>query len=219
MSNQPPNEPFLSRWSRQKKADRQKPITQAPAKPEAEPEVDPSTLPGIDELTAESDISAFLRKGVPEALKNLALRRMWSLDPEIRNFIEVAENQFDFHAPGGIPGLYQELVEGSDVSVWLAQATQSVVGDVSSTGTLAETAIDTDENEASKPVALQQENSKVASLVHAGASDDDASTRETAAPLAAPVISEAVEKPNLISINVDHGRPPARRRHGGALPS
>jgi hypothetical protein len=129
------DEPFLSRWSRQKRGEKprnDKAVTNSslPARtPVAEesPAFDPASLPDIDDLTAESDISVFLRKGVPDALQKLALRRMWSLDPEICNFVEMAENQWDFNAPGGIHGLFEELAEGSDVSVWLAQATQSVV--------------------------------------------------------------------------------------------
>ena len=65
---------------------------------------DPATLPKIDDLTPESDIAAFLREGVPAEIKRLALRRMWSLDPQIRDFIEVAENQYDWNAVDGVPG-------------------------------------------------------------------------------------------------------------------
>src|SRR5688572_28804209 len=38
----------------------------------------PEPLPRVEDLKPESDLSAFLRKGVPEALKLAALRRMWS---------------------------------------------------------------------------------------------------------------------------------------------
>jgi predicted HNH restriction endonuclease len=62
-------------------------------------------------------------------LQKLALRKTWNLDPAIRDFVEVAENQWDFNMPGGIHGLYQDLAEGTDVSVWMAQATQSVFGE------------------------------------------------------------------------------------------
>jgi hypothetical protein len=61
-------------------------------------------LPDVSELTAESDISAFLRKGVPEAVRQAALRRVWALDPGIRNFVSPAEYAWDFNNPNSIPG-------------------------------------------------------------------------------------------------------------------
>jgi hypothetical protein len=61
-------------------------------------------LPSIDELTAESDLSAFLRKGVPEALKRAALRKVWSLDPAIRDYVGPSEYAWDFNQPGAMAG-------------------------------------------------------------------------------------------------------------------
>lgn len=69
-----------------------------------EPVFDLSKLPSIDSITAETDIRPFLTAGVPAALRQAALRRMWVADPKIRDFIEMAENQFDFTAAGDIPG-------------------------------------------------------------------------------------------------------------------
>lgn len=79
-------------------------------------------LPSIDDLTAETDITGFLRKGVPEELKRLALRKMWSLDPAIRDFVEIAENQYDWNAVNGVPG-FGALPPGTDIEALLAQAT------------------------------------------------------------------------------------------------
>jgi hypothetical protein len=74
----------------------------APAEPDgAEP---PEPLPRIEDLTAASDLTAFLRKGVPGALRNTALRKMWSLDPVIRNYVGPAEYAWDFNKPGSMPG-------------------------------------------------------------------------------------------------------------------
>ena len=125
MSNDRSDEPFLSRWSRQKRSDAKPAPPLEPVQAE-DPPLDLATLPKIDELTADSDIAAFMQKGVPEALRQLALRRIWSLDPAIRDFVEVAENQWDFNAQGGIYGLFQELAPDTDVSVWMAQATSSL---------------------------------------------------------------------------------------------
>src|SRR5690606_28878678 len=52
----------------------------------------------------EGDLSAFLREGVPTALRNAAMRKMWSLDPAIRDHIGLAENAWDFNQPDAMPG-------------------------------------------------------------------------------------------------------------------
>jgi hypothetical protein len=49
-------------------------------------------------------VSAFLRPGVPADLTQAALRRAWVTDPAIRDFVGIAENSWDFNAPGGVPG-------------------------------------------------------------------------------------------------------------------
>jgi hypothetical protein len=41
---------------------------------------------------------------VPAELTRAALRRAWTSDPAIRDFIGIAENQWDFNDPDGIPG-------------------------------------------------------------------------------------------------------------------
>jgi Protein of unknown function (DUF3306) len=219
MSNDTPEGSFLSRWSRQKRAGkRMLPAAETPVIDEA-PAVDPASLPKIDDLTAESDISVFLRKGVPEALQKLALRRMWSLDPEIRDFVEMAENQFDFHAPGGIPGLFQELAEGSDVSVWLAQATQSVV-----------------RKDPKEEIAVAELGAPVENGHELAAAQQDAVPRvdvdQAGEPSAARAIDiDADAPPTLQQAEVAGGldtglggrarlsTAPSRRRHGGALPT
>src|SRR4051812_21688846 len=95
---------FLARWSQRKqeaKEETRQPERGAPvadaesaaapaAEAEAAPEFDLSTLPSLDELTSETDITAFLRKGVPEHLRNAALRKSWALDPAIRNYVNPA---------------------------------------------------------------------------------------------------------------------------------
>lgn len=70
----------------------------------AEPDVDLASLPSIESITAGTDIRAFLQSGVPAELTKAALRRAWSADPAIRDFIGIAENQWDFTDPNGIPG-------------------------------------------------------------------------------------------------------------------
>ena len=65
---------------------------------------DVASLPSLESITAESDIRAFLAPGVPAELTRAALRRAWSVDPKIRDFVGLAENSWDFNAPGAISG-------------------------------------------------------------------------------------------------------------------
>jgi Protein of unknown function (DUF3306) len=65
---------------------------------------DVTSLPSIDSITVETDIRVFLQTGVPENLKRSALRRAWATNPAIRDFIGIAENQWDFNDPDAIPG-------------------------------------------------------------------------------------------------------------------
>ncbi|HEV7266331.1 MAG TPA: DUF3306 domain-containing protein [Falsiroseomonas sp.] len=140
---------FLSRWSRRKRGAVEQevqpptpvegippagtdPLAEASPLAEGEvsrpacpipnlPAIDLASLPPIEELTAESDFSLFLRPGVPPLLRSAALRRMWSLDPAIRDFIGSVEYQWDFNAPGGLPLGFSDTLLG-DVKKLLAQA-------------------------------------------------------------------------------------------------
>ena len=68
------------------------------------PTFDVASLPSIDSITARTDISTFLRSGVPAELTVAALRRAWVSDQVIRDFVGIAENQWDFTNPTTIPG-------------------------------------------------------------------------------------------------------------------
>jgi hypothetical protein len=65
---------------------------------------DLANLPSIESIGAESDIRVFLALGVPAELTLAALRRAWSTDPMIRDFVGLSENSWDFDAPGGAGG-------------------------------------------------------------------------------------------------------------------
>jgi hypothetical protein len=69
-----------------------------------EPSFDLTRLPSLDSITAESDIRAFLAPGVPAELTRAALRRAWVADPKIRNFVGLADYDWDYHAPGSMAG-------------------------------------------------------------------------------------------------------------------
>jgi hypothetical protein len=68
------------------------------------PAFDVNTLPPLESITAETDIRAFLVPGVPAEITRAALRRAWASDPNIRDFIGLSENSWDFNDPGAIPG-------------------------------------------------------------------------------------------------------------------
>jgi len=109
---------FLQRWSRRKRAAEYRAPDDADSSPEDKeadtnamaqgeanlPAFDPATLPPIESITATSDIRVFLAPGVPEELTRAALRRAWVVDPTIRDFIGIAENQWDFTKPDSVPG-------------------------------------------------------------------------------------------------------------------
>jgi Protein of unknown function (DUF3306) len=82
---------------------------------------DPASLPSIDAIGIDTDIRGFLQSRVPAELTRAALRRAWASDPAIRDFIGIAENQWDFNDPDAIPG-FGPLPEGYDVSGLLSQA-------------------------------------------------------------------------------------------------
>jgi hypothetical protein len=139
------SENFLTRWSRRKRV-AEEPDQQAPADAAAsdtpaedsepgskppvtraaetvaapEPQIDPATLPSLDSIGAQSDISAFLKPGVPNDLRLAALRRAWTMDPAIRDFKGLAENDWDFTASNSMLG-FGELDPGTDVKKMLAQ--------------------------------------------------------------------------------------------------
>ncbi len=85
------------------------------------PAFDPASLPPIESITAGSDIRAFLQSGVPADLTKAALRRVWTTDPAIRDFIGIAENQWDFTDPTAMPG-FGPLEATDDVRELVAQA-------------------------------------------------------------------------------------------------
>lgn len=75
---------------------------------------DPSSLPSIEEITATTDVRAFLESRVPAELTRAALRQVWTSDPAIRDFIGIAENQWDFNDPNAIPGFGPLEVTGNE---------------------------------------------------------------------------------------------------------
>ncbi len=167
--SEPPDQDrgFLARWS-QRKQEARRPdseqdsdvrdesvSTELPA-PRSEhidePEFDLSSLPKLEELTDTTDITAFLRKGVPEHLRNAALRKSWALDPAIRNYVSPAlEYAYDWNTPGGVPG-NSELSAGLDVARMVTQ----IMGETAAEA--AKSCATSGDNVASSPVPPPQRN-------------------------------------------------------------
>ena len=82
----------------------------------------------IESIGARSDIRPFLAPGVPENLRCAALRRAWSTDPAIRDFIGLSENSWQFNASDGIPAFGPLITDGAGR---LAEAAGNSVPNVS----------------------------------------------------------------------------------------
>ena len=82
---------------------------------------DLASLPSIETITVNTDIRGFLQSRVPVELTRAALRRAWASDPAIRDFIGIAENQWDFNDPHAMPG-FGPLQESDNLPALLARA-------------------------------------------------------------------------------------------------
>jgi Protein of unknown function (DUF3306) len=100
------SETFLSRWLRLKReSEAALPRADAPAPAPSSPAAfDAASLPPIESIVADTDIQQFLHETVPADLTRAALRSAWSADPAIRDFVGIAENQWNFNDHAGIPG-------------------------------------------------------------------------------------------------------------------
>jgi hypothetical protein len=220
-------EDFLARWSRRKREVATS--EQAEAKPAAakdpapakatEPEFDVSTLPPIDSITAVSDITAFLRAGVPADLTRAALRRVWTADPAIRDFVGLAENAWDFTDPDAMPG-FGPLESSEEVRRMIADVVRQIgeaaqpasaeepqrhveVVENSNDSNVTESVndVDVDSHTAVATDQLQEKHAqKLGSQVVAQTKSENIALQQDP--------TEEQEKPKQLS----------RRGHGGALP-
>lgn len=205
-------EAFLTRWSRRKREADAAPESGEPAEPAAvsnaasteenaapADEVDLSALPPIESITASTDISAFLKAGIPAPLTRAALRRAWVADPAIRDFVGLAENAWDFNAPDGVPGFGSLLPSGQ---------AQQVIADLLENGDA--TASASSSQGAEKAEAGPQEQPR--SMVDQGTPTGGATSTQ-----AGLVENDSNVAPHEEQREVAETRPSAPR-HGGALP-
>jgi hypothetical protein len=212
------DEEFLKRWSRRKQEAKQesKAAEQAPslpgqtaaASPEtaevvSEPEIDLSKLPSIDSITAATDITEFLRKGIPAELSRAALRRAWATDPTIRDFVGLAENAWDFTDPNAIPGF--GALHGTPEQI--GAMVERVIGSVRNA---ADKLVELPEKEQERAKADQERVSATEAL------PDEAKSATRLTDLSAQPVAAAQPE---ASAEEDDGMAVRRRTHGGALPS
>jgi hypothetical protein len=231
-------ENFLSRWARLKReaaeatetaatpdaaasdasADASRPAEPADAAnapPAPAPVFDISTLPSIESITATTDIRAFLAPGVPPDLARAALRRVWVADPAIRDFIGIAENQWDFNDPNAIPG-FGSLGPLDDVRRLVAQ----VIGELHDER--EDSAVATEEISAA---AVPDSESLAAELPEADSTAGELPAPGRAQPAGTaaakeqrPEVIAAVQQTEASDEPPATTDAPARRSHGGALP-
>lgn len=137
-------ENFLKRWSKRKLADRDRSKDEHAANQQPPVEHDASAaeplqidgmvkasdetfglanLPPIDSIAANTDVTAFLRPGVPPDMTRAALRRAWTSDPAIRDFVGLVENGWDFNNPSAMAGF------GAITADEVAQLASKIIGE------------------------------------------------------------------------------------------
>jgi hypothetical protein len=178
------------------------------AAPNAEAEIDHANLPALESIDEKTNLTAFLARGVPAELRNAALRRAWSVDTAIRDFIGLSENSWDFTKPGGVPGFGS--LKAEDVEGMLTRFLKSE-------GPFAEASVGTDcaaEGSSepklpSEPVMPSSSGSEERTLdVGATESGSVEDNRARAAPVPADTVAHAQSEQPKVSL----------RRHGSASP-
>jgi hypothetical protein len=231
-------EDFFARWSRRKREAKteessgpspeasvrseksfpDRPIDDQPndvAGKQTTPAFDLSKLPSLDSIGPNTDIRMFVQPGVPGALSREALRRAWSADPAIRDFVGLSENSWDFTRSDSIEG-FGPLQPADNVRQLLAQIFNDSPAEPDkpavSTGEAALQADAAQTQQANTPVGVTTEEETAPHSKHGEANlsateneilhrnrIDDASQRESSAASSATMR--------------------IRRKHGGALPT
>jgi hypothetical protein len=234
--DQPEN--FLQRWSRRKhdaeahapddaesaarqtKADANALAPRTPQTDAELPAFDPASLPPIESINALTDIRAFLAPGVPEEITRAALRRAWATDPTIRDFIGIAENQWDFTKPDSVPGF--GTLEPTEA---LRQMVAGLIGDDG-----PKRALSPPPEKAGPAEQITETSGETALPSPAGEAGHGRPLPHMALDLAAPrenlkdpvqVISQDSNSDAAVQdslLDVDSIQRSAHRKHGGAVP-
>jgi len=194
-------ENFLERWSRRKRAAADAPPpqkdeiappekTDAPPSPATDVPKDPSdgepfdlaSLPSIESIGANTDVRAFLRPGVPPELTRAALRRAWSTDPAIRDFVGLVENGWDFNDPNAMAGF--GTIGAGEVARLLSQAVGEALPEASgSSAEPPQAAVPRGDSEQSSTAEIasseRQENAAAPKPAAVQRSENDASQNDS----------------------------------------
>jgi Protein of unknown function (DUF3306) len=122
---------FLARWMRlkQRKDDEAQPKTAETQRAEVGQSsppapigsesagIAPASPRAVESITDDGDIRPFLQLDVPTELVRAALRAAWATDPAIRDFVGIAESQWDFNDPTAMPGFGPLAAAQSEQSV------------------------------------------------------------------------------------------------------
>ena len=216
------DEEFLARWSRRKReakavvnvppppepAGTPNPVPPAAAENPPDAEVELSSLPPIDSIDAATDITAFLRKGISKELSRAALRRAWTADPAIRDFVGLAENAWDFNDPNAMPGFGPLDCSAEQIDALVGR----IVGGVRSAADSLATAVaegkqDRQSNDSGRAALSESHPTEaVADLATGGELSRDEPSEVPAAVQPEPSETDRAEAALR------------RRTHGGALP-
>lgn len=216
-----PKEHFLRRWSRRKQRAEKHPDaggkapqivadeTAAPvssAQRESDgPVFDPASLPPIDSINAASDIRAFLAPNVPMNLARAALRRAWLTDPNIHDFVGLAENQWDFTNPDSVPGF------GSlEITPELQRMAANLIGDLCEPSAQPLTNVDN-----VKTISADAGQLRPSAMSSAIPSKDTEKRCLPPQPVSEHIDAHAAHR---IEGREADSRVPTPRNHGGALP-
>jgi hypothetical protein len=201
------------------------PQVRAPEQPSTDvgldaPSPELASLPSLDSITASTDLRSFLAPGVPLELRRAALRRAWVADPQIREFIGIAENQWDFTAADGVPGF--GALAGSDA----AKLARAILGDLPGASVESPAA---QRSHAATPDAAPEKPAQIAAADASGTGhpctqqvEDPVRQGNTASPgtdlLQHGENVSAVREESTEDFAHENASARRTRRHGGALP-
>jgi hypothetical protein len=227
-------EKFLERWSRKKAETTRQEAAASPTRSDAtsgapatpaitpNPEFDLSKLPPLDSITSVTDIRAFLAPGVPPHLSRAALRRAWTADPAIRDFIGLAENAWDFTDPSAMPG-FGDIPLGADIKKMVAEVF----------GQLQKSAEPRDQSARQLPQPPKSELPLItkkyeppeqsAALLSSDTRGPEGGTLSAPVPSPPAMSKEILQCENNVALQQNHdpedsAAPKTRRAHGRALP-
>ena len=120
--HKPTDQPFLARWSQRKQEAREATPASLPADDVADTPV--PDLPPLDELTPQSDFSAFMHPKVDADLRRAALKKLFS-DPHFNVMDGLDTYVADYSQPDPLPaGMLAGLRQAQNILAW-AKETQA----------------------------------------------------------------------------------------------